>query len=167
MQSRKVLLRKLHISWGLNSKKKPAAQTCMQRAPGRGNSPDFASSGKPSTERKQPLSISPYIYLRASLVILGPTFTHSLEMDMATHSSTLAWKIPWTEEPGRLQSMGSQSWTQLSNFTHFHFHTLTAPTLVFQRLPWFVTVWVINVFLIHYSTVSMKAKTILVRLRET
>ena len=31
-----------------------------------------------------------------------------LEMEMATHSSTLAWKIPWTEEPGRLQSMGSQ-----------------------------------------------------------
>ena len=31
-----------------------------------------------------------------------------LEMGMATHSSTLAWKIPWTEEPGRLQSMGSQ-----------------------------------------------------------
>ena len=28
--------------------------------------------------------------------------------DMATHSSTLAWKIPWTEEPGRLQSMGLQ-----------------------------------------------------------
>ena len=31
-----------------------------------------------------------------------------LEKDMAAHSSTLAWKIPWTEEPGRLQSMGSQ-----------------------------------------------------------
>ena len=31
-----------------------------------------------------------------------------LEKDMATHSSTLTWKIPWTEEPGRLQSMGSQ-----------------------------------------------------------
>ena len=31
-----------------------------------------------------------------------------LEKEMATHSSTLAWKIPWTEEPGRLQSMGSQ-----------------------------------------------------------
>ena len=30
------------------------------------------------------------------------------EKEMATHSSTLAWKIPWTEEPGRLQSMGSQ-----------------------------------------------------------
>ena len=33
--------------------------------------------------------------------------THILEKAMATHSSTLAWKIPWTEEPGRLQSMGS------------------------------------------------------------
>ena len=31
-----------------------------------------------------------------------------LEKEMATHPSTLAWKIPWTEEPGRLQSMGSQ-----------------------------------------------------------
>ena len=31
-----------------------------------------------------------------------------MEREMATHSSTLAWKIPWTEEPGRLQSMGSQ-----------------------------------------------------------
>ena len=31
-----------------------------------------------------------------------------LEKEKAIHSSTLAWKIPWTEEPGRLQSMGSQ-----------------------------------------------------------
>ena len=31
-----------------------------------------------------------------------------LEKEMAIHSNTLAWKIPWTEEPGRLQSMGSQ-----------------------------------------------------------
>ena len=46
-------------------------------------------------------------------------------MAMATHSSTLAWKIPWTEEPGRLQSMGSLSQTRLSNFTFtFHFHVL-------------------------------------------
>ena len=36
---------------------------------------------------------------------------------MATHSSTLAWKIPWTEEPGRLQSMGSQRHTWLNFFT--------------------------------------------------
>ena len=40
-----------------------------------------------------------------------------LEKEMATHFSILAWKIPWTEEPGRLQSMGSQSRTRLSDFT--------------------------------------------------
>ena len=38
-----------------------------------------------------------------------------LEQEMATHSSTLAWRIPWTEEPGGLQSMGSQSQTRLSD----------------------------------------------------
>ena len=44
---------------------------------------------------------------------------------MAPHSSTLAWKITWTEEPGRQQSMGSLSWTWLSDFTFtFHFHAL-------------------------------------------
>ena len=51
---------------------------------------------------------------------------------MATHSSILAWRMPRTEEPGGLQSMGSQSRTQLSNFhfisslqihTHTHTHT--------------------------------------------
>ena len=41
-----------------------------------------------------------------------------LEKEMAIHSSTLAWKIPWIDEPGRLQSMGSQSRTRLSDFTH-------------------------------------------------
>ena len=40
-----------------------------------------------------------------------------LEKEMTTHSSILAWKIPWMEEPGRLQSMGLQSGTRLSNFT--------------------------------------------------
>ena len=44
---------------------------------------------------------------------------------MAPHSSTLAWKIPWIEEPGGLQSMGSLSWARLSNFTFtFHFRAL-------------------------------------------
>ena len=43
-----------------------------------------------------------------------------LEKEMATHSSTLAWKIPWMEEPGELQSMGvAKSWTQLSDLTFF------------------------------------------------
>ena len=44
---------------------------------------------------------------------------------MATHSSTLAWRIPWMEEPGGLQSMGLLSQIRLSNFTFtFHFHAL-------------------------------------------
>ena len=40
-----------------------------------------------------------------------------LEKEMATHFGTLAWKIPWMEKPGRLQSMESQSWRLLSDFT--------------------------------------------------
>ena len=40
------------------------------------------------------------------------------EKEMATHSSTLAWEIPWTKEPGGLQSMGSQSRTWLSEHVH-------------------------------------------------
>ena len=49
-----------------------------------------------------------------------------LEEEMVTHSSFLAWKIPWAEEPGGLQSMGSlRSRTRLSDFTFtFHFHAL-------------------------------------------
>ena len=44
---------------------------------------------------------------------------------MAPHSRTLARKIPWTEEPGRLQSMGSLPVTQLRDFPYtFHFHAL-------------------------------------------
>ena len=55
---------------------------------------------------------------------------------MATHSSTLAWKILWTEEPGRLQSMGSlrvgqDSATSLSLFTFMHWRRKWQPTPVF------------------------------------
>ena len=42
-----------------------------------------------------------------------------LEKEMAIHSNILVQKILWTEEPGRLQSMGSQSWTRLSFFFFF------------------------------------------------
>ena len=42
--------------------------------------------------------------------------TDLLEKEMASHFSLFTWEIPWTEEPGGLQSMGSQkSWTQLSD----------------------------------------------------
>ena len=65
--------------------------------------------------------VSISIYLLSIYIYLS-------EKAMATHSSTLAWKIPWTEKPGTLQSMGSQrvghDWvTSLSLFT-FHFHAL-------------------------------------------
>ena len=44
----------------------------------------------------------------------------ALEKEMATHSSILAWRIPWTEEPGRQRSMGLQRLKQLSTHTHTH-----------------------------------------------
>ena len=40
---------------------------------------------------------------------------HALEKEMATHSSILAWRIPWTEEPGELQSMVAKSGTRPSD----------------------------------------------------
>ena len=60
---------------------------------------------------------------------------------MAPHSSTLAWKIPWTEEPGRLQSMGSHrvghdQATSLSLFTFMHWRRKWQPTRVLAwRIP--------------------------------
>ena len=40
-----------------------------------------------------------------------------LEKEMATHSSILAWRVSWTKEPGKLQSMGLQNWTQLKRLS--------------------------------------------------
>ena len=59
-----------------------------------------------------------------------------MEKAKAPHSSTLAWKIPWTEEPGRLQSMGSlrvghDCVTSLSLFTFLHWRRKWQPTPVF------------------------------------
>ena len=56
---------------------------------------------------------------------------------MVTHSSTLVWKIPWTEDPGRLRSVGSlrvrHDWaTSLSLFTFMHWRRKWQPTLVFS-----------------------------------
>ena len=68
---------------------------------------------------------------------------------MAPHSSTLAWKIPWMVEPGRLQSTGSLRVRRLSNFT-FHFHALekemaTHSSVLAWRIPgtwWAAVCWV-------------------------
>ena len=70
-----------------------------------------------------------WAYLVAQLVKNPPTMGETsvwflgwedpLEKGKATHSSILAWRIPWTEESGRLQSMRSQHWKRLSKF-HFY-----------------------------------------------
>ena len=70
------------------------------------------------------------ILIYSSPIVLG------WEKAMAHHSSTLAWKIPWTEEPGRLQSMGSlavrHEWTtSLLLFTFMHWRRKWKPTPVF------------------------------------
>ena len=61
-----------------------------------------------------------------TFVSISVTLGGRLEKAMAPRSSTLAWKIPWMEEPGELWSMGvTESQTRLSNFTFtFHFHAL-------------------------------------------
>ena len=75
------------------------------------------------------LIVNYYLNIKLSL-------TFNSEKAMAPHSSTLAWKIPWTEEPGRLQSMGSLrvgcNWaTSLSLFTFLHWRRKWQPTPVF------------------------------------
>ena len=60
------------------------------------------------------ISVVIIFYLAVSLLLMWETWVQSLgwedplEKGMATHSRILVWGIPWTEEPGRLQSMGSQ-----------------------------------------------------------
>ena len=61
-----------------------------------------------------------------------------LEKGMSTHSSILAWRIPWTEEPGWLQFMGSQSVRHNWATNTFHFH-LTI--LLSNSTPWYLPEW--------------------------
>ena len=70
------------------------------------------------------------------LIFMRKAVNLSLEKAVAPHSSTLAWKIPWTEEPGRLQSMGllrvRHNWaTSLSLFTFMHWRRKWQPTPAF------------------------------------
>ena len=74
--------------------------------------------------------------LKPFYFIFSSTHPPRTEKVMAPHSSTLAWKMQWTEEPGRLQSMGSQrvghDWaTSLSLFTFMHWRRKWPPTPVF------------------------------------
>ena len=81
-----------------------------------------------------PLSLNPQPIIPYLALTRRP-----VEKAMAPHSSTLAWKIPWMEEPGGLQSMGllrvGHDWaTSLSLFTFMHWRRKWQPTPVF--LPW-------------------------------
>ena len=77
---------------------------------------------------------------------------------MAPHSSTLAWKIPWTEEPGGLQSMG----LRLSDFTFtFHFHALekemaTHFSVLAWRIPGTGAAWWAAVYEVAQSRTRLK-----------
>ena len=68
--------------------------------------------------------------------MFGGCCVQSLEKAMAPHSSTLAWKVPWTEEPGRLRSVGllrvgHDCATSLSRFTFMYWRRKWQPTPVF------------------------------------
>ena len=73
-------------------------------------------------------------------MVMITLYARQLEKAMAPHSSTLAWKIPWMEEPGRLQYMGSPRVGHEFTFT-FHFHALeeemaTHSSVLAWRIPW-------------------------------
>ena len=65
----------------------------------------------------------------------------SLEKDMETHFSTLAWGIPWTEEPGGLQSVGSESWKWLSATSWKPLSTHTHITTTYTWVYVLVNLW--------------------------
>ena len=78
-----------------------------------------------------------------------------LDEGMAAHSSILAWRIPWTEQPGRLQSIGSQSWTRLKQlstgngrFSRFSFRKWNWSEFYLIKIPnmTFTLVMLINAF---------------------
>ena len=77
----------------------------------------------------------------------------SLEKEMATHSSIPAWKIPWTEEPGRLQPMGSQragqDWTTKQKSTIFMFTDHICKVSISNKITlwhyWWHEIWVATV----------------------
>ena len=83
----------------------------------------------------QGLNVCP-LHGKHGFLIIGPPQYVLPEKALATHSSTLAWKIPWMEEPGSLQSMGSlrvgHNWvTSLSLFPFMHWRRKWQPTPVF------------------------------------
>ena len=137
-------------SWGNRRKPRPMARNCDPN-PRESEEASLACVNRPRERREGKLRkyteawwMGPFVLwyfnIRTSLVaqmvkrlptmwqtqVQSPGREDLLEKEMATHSNILAWKIPWTEEPGRLQSMGSQrvrhDW---------------ATSLFFQHIKWF------------------------------
>ena len=81
-----------------------------------------------------------------------------LEEEMAIHSSILAWKMPWTEEPGGLQSMESQSQTRLSDRLQHTVEVLTNLTVVI--ISQYICVSKHNVFLLCVNHISIKLEKV-------
>ena len=96
------------------------------------------SIGRTMCPKGSPLSLSLGATAKSFIRPMAQKYSSSSysEKAMSPHSSTLAWEIPWTEEPGRLQSMGllgvGHGWaTSLSLFTFMHWRRKWQPTPVF------------------------------------
>ena len=76
--------------------------------PGTGESGGLPSVGLHRVEYNCDLAVPAAMQEMQEMLVRFLGWENPLEKEMATHSSTLAWKIPWMEEPGRLQSMGSR-----------------------------------------------------------
>ena len=117
-EARSIPKRKYRYRWGSHQRSYPSHSTGKESAYNAGD-PSLipASERSPGEGIGYPLQYS-WISLVAQMVMNPPTMWETwvwslgkedpLEKGMATQSSILAWRIPWSEEPGRLQSMGSQ-----------------------------------------------------------
>ena len=113
----------LRLTWSEFSRRRQSGPERRELFVGGLNIRNKCSVQKPRRKRKRVIiGTSKQLYLdkmlsangniteyRARVLIRKIYVMKEMEKEMATHSSILAWKIPWTEEPGRLQSMGSQS----------------------------------------------------------
>ena len=110
-------------------------------------SPDFQQLWVARGRTTKPTLVPPQFhtdYIKKGVLFLLESGVGEFREGNAPHSSTLAWKIPWTEEAGRLQSMGSRrvrnDWAtslSLSLFTFMHWRRKWQPTPVFfaRRIP--------------------------------
>ena len=135
-QCRRCKRRRFHpwigkIPWGR------AWQTAPVFLPRESHGPDFSKRAKTLDKVLNKTKVKlPLMYWGVALLENSKYPQYPMEKAMAPHSSTLAWKIPWMEEPGRLQSMGSlrvrHDWaTSLSLFTFMHWRRKCQPTPVF------------------------------------